>query len=255
MPLEAVLTVGWPEKPPEKISATTLHEACAQSEGKAYAEELFHHLIRLRQELPAKQPLIIGGTERLFRRRANGFGKIKTFLGTLNDVVTTYPIDGNVQCHMDVFTYAFLKGAKNIDFFLPESTRCEGPFRRSYPQWQRTIVTLEAFERFGKPLPEKQRVAYLALRRIIARPSARDERRTLATLLVSGPSTSDEITQDLGLSFTLSDRILPTLQQAGVLDRRGAAYSIRCAALPRVVFVLREVMGLDLLAGLEEKGA
>jgi hypothetical protein len=55
-----------------------------------------------------------------------------------------------VRCEIDVFAYAFLKKAKNFDFFLPETREKTGPFRTLYSQWQREMADLEAFERRGK---------------------------------------------------------------------------------------------------------
>jgi hypothetical protein len=73
-------------------------------------------------------------------------------------------------------------------------------------------------------------------------------------LLVNGPSTSQEITRDLDLPYSLGARILPMLEEIKVLAHRGVGeYAIRSDALPRVVFSLREAMGFDLLPILERE--
>jgi hypothetical protein len=257
MSLEAVLTVGWPEVPAnDQHSAKAIHKACQSGDestrDKQYHQKLLAILNELRQTLDGRQPLIIKGMESLFRRRANGFAAIKQFAGTLNEVDVFRPVFETVQCEIDVFAYAFLKKAKNFDFFLPETQEKKGSFRALYPQWRQEMADLEAFERRGKHASRIDVNGYLQLRRIIARKTARDERRVLATLLVSGPSPREEIREDLGLPYNLAERILPTLQNIDVLDIRNQnCYVIDIAVLPRVLFCLREVMGLDLLSALD----
>ena len=247
MPLEAVLTVGWPDIQPGELAATALHEDCLYTTSSDYSKRLLQQLNARRHT----QPMVIKGTEGLFRRRANDFSRIKTFMGTLHEVVRAHPELGTIHCEIDAFAYAFLQGAKNFDFLLPESRNQTGLFRQKSRQWRRDIVALERFERDGRPLGARYETAYLDLRRIVARKSARDERRTLATLLVSGPSTLDEVKTDLGLSYDLAGRILTTLQSIDVLVCPAERYRITLDALPRVVFCLREVMGFDLLAVLD----
>jgi len=121
MSLEAVLTVGWPEvSADDPYSAKALHEAC-QSSDKQYHQQLLAILTELQQTLDGRQPIVIKGMEQLFRRRADGFGDIKQFAGTLSEVDAFNPVFETVQCEIDAFAYAFLKKAKNFDFFLPET--------------------------------------------------------------------------------------------------------------------------------------
>jgi hypothetical protein len=257
MLLEAVLTFGWPEVPvsEKNFSALAIHNSCADRRGRGYSEELLRLLIELQKNLLDRHPIIIKGTEQLLRRRAGGFRPIQEFVGKLNEIVTFNPALGDVRCEIDVFAYAFLKSAKNFDFFLPENTAAKGRerFRDVSAQWKKDMTVLERFERKGTPMTYTDTLAYLACRRIITRKSARDERRALATLLVSGPSTSEEVTEDLGLPYSLAERILPTFEGIGILERRAVRYVIKREALPRVVFCLREVMGIDLLAVLDEE--
>lgn len=251
MPLAAVLTVGWPDvSPGDPCSANVMHKSCEASEvssEQGYGDKLLRILQDLSQETIGTQSITIKNTENLFRRRVGGFTHIKKFAGKLNEVLTFTKDLGDVECEIDVFAYAFLKGAKNFDFFLPETKEKKGLFRAIYPQWRKEITGLESFERDGRPSTGTDISAYLKLRCVVSRKSARDERRALATLLVSGPSTREDVTEDLSLPYSLAERILPTLQDVGVVDICNEKYIIKTDALPRVVFCLREVMGLDLL--------
>ncbi|ADE15639.1 hypothetical protein Nhal_2560 [Nitrosococcus halophilus Nc 4] len=245
MHLEAVLTVGWPETSNSSFSARKVHQAAQEAE-EAYP----HALARWLDSGPARPTLL--ALERLFRRRPGGFHDLKTLIGTIGGLPER---EAPLPCHIDCFAYAFLKGAKNFDFLLPEASAEESPFRSRLPEWNEAINALEELERVGQPLPahlEFTQEDYLHLRHILARKSARDERRTLATLLVNGPSTPMELTTDLGLNKTLAQRILGLLANNDVVAARsGAQYVIREQALPLVVFGLRETLGLDLLSSLQ----
>lgn len=256
MPLAAVLTIGWPDGVVgSQASARVMHETCQQQADdqiEGYSGQLLLTLSRLRQASYDDQPLAIQGTDQLFRRRSCGFRELQRFIGCLNQIVVSHPEFQNVHCEIDAFAYAFLKGAKNFDFFLPEVSPRQGPFRSVYQRWCQHMEALKVLERDGTWRQTSDVEAYLALRRLIARPSARDERRVLATLLVSGPSTRGEITDDLGLPYALSERILPTFEAIDILERRkDDQYVIKTEALPRVIFCLRQTMGLNLLAVLD----
>lgn len=113
---------------------------------------------------------------------------------------------------------------------------------------------LEDFERLGRNLrPEFSFVKdiYLKLRAAVSRPSARDEQRSLAILLESGPSTLDDISLDLGLNYSLDKRIMTALQGAGAIESRRQddddIYFVAPNALPVALFLVRETVGLDLL--------
>jgi len=242
MKLNAILTFGWQDDPTQPAAARTLHEAAKKASGD-YDQALIEAVKKL-----GSTP-VIGGLERLFRKRANGFGDIKDFVGTLS---LTPLADVAVQCHIDVFAYAFLKGAKNFDLLLPENPAKTGPFRDVQPYWDKIIAALEELERRGQPLPPDLAVSkghYLALREVLARPSTRDEKRALATLLYSGPSTLAEIAADLGMNYSLSQRTIGVFTANGTVEERArGVYAIVETALPLVVFCLRETMGLEPLS-------
>lgn len=251
MRLAAALTSGWQDDPDAEFAATRLH-ARANAAGDDYAAVLQKAL----NTAPADTHIL--GLDRLFRRHTDGFQPIKTFVGAL----AALPGDENRKsliCQIDVFAYGFLKGAKNLDLLLPLDERANIAFRETLAKWSNTLAALEQFERLGKPLPANGGVSaeqYLALREIVSRRSASDERRVLATLLVSGPSTTDQIKTDLGLNYSLGQRTLAVLEDIEVIERRagdspaGSVFAITESALPLTVFGLRETLGLDLLSAL-----
>lgn len=247
MPIETILTVGWPPITADNAyNAVNIHTKATQAEN--YLLALRQILTPLREQAGTGKPLHIKSTDRLFRRRTEDFSAIKKFVRASETI-----IDASLQpifYEMDVFSYAFLKGAKNLDAILRETSKVMNPFREILPQWQAEIKSLEDFEREGI-MPKTSTVAdkYLELRRIIAPGSARDERRTLATLLISGPSTAEEIAKDLGMSYGLSERMLPLFEQINIVqgrDEQGTyRYVLTTEALPRVLFCVRETVGID----------
>ncbi len=245
MKLTAVLTVGWNDDPQHAQTALRLHQAAQNSKDYNAA---------LGKALPTGQQQITG-LERLFRRRTGGFSDIKQFVSVLLSLPPKN--DKALQCEIDVFAYAFLRGAKNFDLLMPVSNSADGSFQRVYPQWQKVIHALEDFERLGEPLPQGidiNKDNYLKLRQVVTRKSARDERRTLTTLLVSGLSTLEELSADMGLNYPLAQRTLGVFVNIGVVEQLdGGIYKIVESALPLVVFCLRETMGLDLLSCFEQK--
>ena len=194
---------------------------------------------------------MITGLDALFRRRTGGFAPLKQFLGALALLPPQSDYPQPLTCQIDAFAWSFLKGAKNLDLLLPAAPH-SAAMRAEYQRWRKDIRALERFERLGLPLPQPGAIsadAYLALRAIVTRPSARDERRALASLLVSGPSTLAEITDDLGLNYSLGERSLAVFESKplALLKRRDECFSLRAETLPLVLFGLRETMGLDLL--------
>jgi hypothetical protein len=149
MPLEAFLTMGWPELPTSDPSAASaiykVFCESANSQKDAYSESFHDILSGLRASVTNEEPVYIKSTDALFRRRAGGFSDIKNFIGKLSEIVATSSNIGRVNCEIDVFAYAFLKGAKNFDFFLPESKNDIGPFRKIHPQWQKELTALETY--------------------------------------------------------------------------------------------------------------
>ena len=242
MALQAILTTGWPDDPKDRLSATSLH-GDAEQRGTGYQAFLGAELRK------SDNPVIIPGLDRLFRRRTKHFQKIKKFVSNLFELSCSDQGPFDIKCKINLFAYAFLKGAKNFDLFLPVSEDNNG-FKDKLRLWENQLADLENFERQGIPFPSDSPLRseqYLALRRIIARPSATDERRTLATLLVSGPSSIEEISIDLELNYTLGQRTVGVFHDQAILERDSKGiYVITEDALPLVVFVLRETIGLDL---------
>jgi hypothetical protein len=87
---------------------------------------------------------------------------------------------------------------------------------------------------------------YLAARNVVARKSARDEQRTLATLIFSGPSTTEQIAEDLGISENLAGRILRVLG-AVVEGQASGRFALRAGTdtLAVVLQLIRSTLGLD----------
>lgn len=235
--LAACPTVGWPSPAPDAVTALELHEHCSNSD--SYGEVLARKLEGVDRVVYLDQ---------LFRRRAGGFGDIKRFVAELAN------LDLTLEIEIDVFAYTFLCGAKNLDLVIPLSAQRHGNpshYLTVESEWRKKLRALERYEGYGEPLPDVDRERYLGLRRIIARPGTRDEFRALATLMVSGPSTNLEISEDLGMRYNLSARILPSLESAGILQMRADLdnrYALRVEALPCVVFMMSEVGGVELLS-------
>jgi hypothetical protein len=252
--LQAELTYGWPMDQQSPLSASSLHAAASQSNlSHSYADALAAALQQGVQAtaLSADKTPMISGLDALFRRRTGGFAPLKQFLGALSLLLPQSDYPQPLTCQIDAFAWSFLKGAKNLDLLLP-ATRQSDAMRAEHQRWLKEIRALERFERLGIPLPEHAAISgdtYLALRAIVTRPSARDERRALASLLVSGPSTIAEITHDLGLNYSLGERSLAIFETKplALLQRRDECFALRAETLPLVLFGLRETMGLDLL--------
>jgi len=240
------LTVGWPTTE-ENLTAKTLHTTAQANTSKqsSYQEEL-------KRQLDQRPIACITQFDQLLRRRTRGFADINMFTGALLDIWKELPT--LKYCSIDIFAYAFLKHAKNYDLFMQPELESLKMLEGTIKNWQRAVQALEDFERLGLDLaPEYSRLKeiYLRLRTVISRLSARDEQRTLAVLLVCGPLTRNEISSDLGLNYSLNQRILAALQATGAIDSRldgdDTRYLISETALPVTLFVVREIIGLDLL--------
>lgn len=241
------LTVGWPTTE-ENLTAKTLHTTVQAntSEQSSYQEEL-------KRQLDQSPAACIAQLDQLLRRRTGGFADINRFTGALLDVWKDYPT--LEYCSIDIFAYAFLKHAKNYDLFMQPEPESLNNLKETIKDWQRAVQALEDFERLGVGLASEYshlEEVYLRLRTMVSRVSARDEQRTLAALLVCGPLTREEISSDLGLNYSLNQRILAALQATGVIDSRldggDTRYLISKTAVPVTLFVVREIIGLDLLA-------
>lgn len=145
---------------------------------------------------------------------------------------------------INAFLYAFLCPAKNFDLFLQEDVEV---ISTDLARIEAKMKSLEAFEREASALPDRDlRRVYLAARKFAARKSALDERRVLATLLFSGPSTATQIVQDLGMSENLAVRILRVLDPVAE-EQDQCVFAIRSDTdtLAVVLQLLQSTLGLD----------
>ena len=205
MKLTAKLNTGWDDKQPEPGAWELNIKNVKKDDYIKYIETFTDKIIKSREKSIVVYPL-----DKLFRKSTEGLQPIKKFVGALAENPDTKK---EVTCYIDVFAYSFLKRAKNFDLLLQLHQEQNEDFKNKYKEWSDDIKKLEKFERFGKTkffckqhIFDDQKDIYLHLRKIVSRPSTRDEIRTLATLLVSGPSTLKEISDDLGLHYTLGQR-------------------------------------------------
>ncbi len=137
------------------------------------------------------------------RRNEIGFGQIKQMVLSSNDTT---------PCQLNLFLYSFLCPAKNLDLLLTEALTVADA--EKFESIQKNLNIIEHFERSGIVKRNQEMVCkkWLEIRKVAARANARDEQRTLATLLFSGPSTTDEVAKDLGISVNLAQRIMRAVQ-------------------------------------------
>ena len=169
------------------------------------------------------------------RRNTAGFSTIKSLAEQANS---------EKPLVINAFLYAFLCPAKNFDLFLKENV---DTISSDVARIEKKMKSLADFEREATSLREAGlRKIYLAARNIAARKSARDEQRTLATLLFSGPSTAKEIAQDLDISENLAGRILRVLGSVAEEQDPGR-FTLRADTdtLAVVLQLLRSTLGLD----------
>jgi len=169
------------------------------------------------------------------RRNEAGFGSIKTLAEKASS---------DQPLVINAFLYAFLCPAKNFDLFLNEDLDTVADDVGSI--WTK-LNLLEDFERDGNAIsdPDLQRL-YVAARNKLARKNARDEQRTLATLLFSGPSSTDQVAADLGISENLASRMFRVLGPVVEQTEQGR-YALRTDTdtLAVVLHLLRSTIGLD----------
>ncbi len=239
MKLRAVLEYGWKgcDALPYATDWDTL--AIKEDESEGYDSAL----ARIVQGHSAVQ-----GVDKLFRRRGEaGVDPIKRFVKGLLECEE----DETLTCHIDYFAYVFLKGAKNFDFFFPAVK--EDSSEQLAPLFgpggvENIVEALQTFELTGYGVEDKGiRSTYLDARPLAQRESARDEWRTLAVLLYSGPSTLDSISKDLGLGYTLADRLLVPFRRCGLLCKEGNVYALETAPAKMAITLalLRAVLGLN----------
>lgn len=242
MKLTAKLTTGWDYKNSSDFSAEKLHNSASNS---------VNYLQSIADQVAEKSIENVYQIDKLFRRSTKGSKPMKKLVGALSVI----PEDKKITCSIDAFAYSFLKGAKNFDLLLPLDKEQYKTFIQAYNNWSIQISDLENFERSGKLIDKELKEQYLALRKIVSRPSVRDEIRTLATLLISGPSTLEEVSEDIGLNYTLGQQTVGIFENIEVVRREQikdvSKYVIVEKALPVVIFCLRETIGLDLLSNLD----
>lgn len=153
---------------------------------------------------------------------------------------------------INAFLYAFLCSAKNFDLLLKESVEA---IASELAAIEGKMRALEAFEREARPLPTSGLLEiYLSARNWAARKTARDERRTLATLLFSGPSTAEQIARDLGINENLASRCLCVLAPLAEEQDPGVfALHSDADTLAVVLQLLRSTLGLDPLRVLRRR--
>ena len=244
--MQAVLTKTWNETIDGALDATELSKLV---ETKDLVDYLDSELSK------SDSTLTVMGLDALFRRRLTGSNSVKALVAALTEYERGFS-DKNIElrCGCNVVVYSFLVGAKNFDFILPEvSDKRIGTFRQVQPSWQSIIRQLEAYERDGDPLSDTDlRDTYLRLRPIMMRISARDEHRCLCALLMSGPSTLEELKDDLGLPYNLSTRVIAPFVSAGIVvpSESLESFVICEQAIPLVLFLVRETLGVDPLSAL-----
>lgn len=241
------LTVGWPAAGPDRVSAKELHDLANISSGDNHSYEKV-----LVEQVESRNISRIAGLDQLFRRRTDGFSTINRFTASILKAIKS--MKQLRHCEIDLLAFTFLKYAKNYDLFMDPSPTDLHTIQQTVSEWQMKVQALEDFERLGLELEPGNKYikeTYLKLRETISRPSARDEQRTLAILLCSGPSTLEEISMDLGLSYSLNQRVVTVLQISGAIDCRDQGpeplYLVKEKAIPVVLFLVREVIGLDFM--------
>ncbi|MDJ0729676.1 MAG: hypothetical protein QNJ33_06750 [Crocosphaera sp.] len=238
MKLTARLTVGWDYKNSSDFTAEKLHKLALNSN---------NYLQFIANQVTERNIKNVYQLDKLYRRSPKGAKPMKQLLGALSEI----KCEQKITCHIDAFAYSFLKGAKNLDLLLPLDKEQYKTFIQTYKNWSIQIADLENFERSGKLINKELKEQYLALRKIVSRPSVRDEIRTLATLLISGPSTLEEVSEDIGLNYTLGQQTVGIFENIEVVRKEQSKYIIVEEALPVVIFCLRETIGLDLLSNLD----
>ncbi|NQZ07930.1 MAG: hypothetical protein HRT35_12275, partial [Algicola sp.] len=201
---------GWHSPHAERrCQARELHDMATQAANDVAKEQqknIYQQTIA--EQISQRELTAIVELGNLFRRRAGGFSQINAFIAGLLNKDTSF--DGH--CEINLFAYAFLKHAKNYDFFTCFEQQNLIDIQQVIDDLTVKVGLLEDFERLGTALPSEivdtLKKPYLKLRAIAARPAARDEQRTLACLLIAGPSTAQDIKLDLDLNFSLDQRVM-----------------------------------------------
>ncbi len=221
------LTSGWPTipKPHWLLTLLRIESEIDRSDVKNKNDAKNRAFKDQLQKLLTQQTSF-PGVDALFRKNTNGFQPIKRFFATLKSLDTNNTNHQPIHLHIDAFTYSFLQNTKNFDLLIPLKQKHNQAFLEHKQQWSQTINQLKRFERNGHPINPQLQDQYLKFRKILARRSARDELRALGILLINGPSTLEQISQDLGLSYTLSQRVAPVFEPAAIVEHRAPPSNI-----------------------------
>ena len=168
------------------------------------------------------------------RRNETGFGQVKQLAQKASK---------EKPLVLNAFLYAFLCPAKNFDLFLREDI---GDIANDIEDIDKKMGELADFEREAFDKPEEDLLkSYLALRKVISRRTARDERRALSVLLFSGPSTSMQIAEDLGIGNNLAERVLQAITPPISHSNGQWALPTDTDTLAATLHLLRSTIGID----------
>jgi len=185
------------------------------------------------------------GSGKELRRNTAGFSAIKERVAKSND--------GN-PLEINAFLYAFLVSAKNLDLFLRVNSES---IKEDLKQIREKMAALECLEREGSnPNNDLLLSTYKSIRPVAARPSARDEQRTLAMLLFSGPSTAEQIKEDLDIDKNLAERILRALSVLVVQTEEDPNIFVLRSdtnSLAVTLYLLQYTLGIDPLRVLQSQ--
>ncbi|NQY37257.1 MAG: hypothetical protein HRT37_20305 [Alteromonadaceae bacterium] len=253
--IQIILTTNWPVASEEELVAKNLHSIAVTGEKN---KETTYQL-SIEKQLQERDSNTIYQLDELLRKRIDGFDDIQKLTGAM--LGAAKPI--NVIFEINIFAYAYLKYVKNYDIFMSPTQNCLVDIEPEIKKWKSIVKALEDFERLGQDLSQELaylKVPYLKLRAIVARSTARDEQRALAVLFISGPSNSKDIGLDLGLNYSLNKRIMTAMVTTGTIsDNRinsqgEIVYALKDETIPIVMFLVREIIGLDLISMIENIG-
>lgn len=253
MQLAANITVGWADLPRSQFCATELHRRAIAA--PHYERSLFHQL-----QL-AKDNTHILGLDHLFRRTCGGYDPVLQFVSAIARLPPIPNVAVPLLCDVDLFAYAFLAGTRNFDLLMPLFQSNGIALSQILSDCQSALKSLEDFERTGTlptKMSELDAQQYLSIRRTVARPFAQQELQILCALLVSGPSTVNELTRELGIDRAQIHQTLHLYESIKILTHWGEApgndaqptFVIDKVALPLVMFCIKEILGLNLMGNL-----
>ncbi|KZN32793.1 hypothetical protein [Pseudoalteromonas luteoviolacea] len=205
------------------------------------------YLEALADSLPASDSLYISSVDTLFKRYEAGFGPIKDFLLGLKFISNHR--GGNIKVRVNIFVFAFLAHAKNLDLMF--CTEVSANHKGRFLSWQNTIDGLVLFELKGRTITNDRiglAEPYLKLRKILERDSTRNELALLALLTFSSPMQEEEILKVLGGSHSGLKALLFTLLDTGVVTKSFGLVTINEKYIPIAVFFVRAKLGVDLMA-------